>query len=70
MTYLEPLLIAYDDKLDKLEYSLKTLYEDMHELEKKSEGIVEENNFLRKELETKCEYRIIIVHNRNTVYSF
>lgn len=45
--YLQPLLLAYDDKLEKMEHTMKTLYEDIQDIEKKSESIVEENNYLR-----------------------
>ena len=38
-----------------MEHTLNTVYEDMQELDRKSEAIVEENIFLRTELEGKCE---------------
>jgi len=55
LQYLEPLLLSYDDKLEKMEHTLNMVYEDMQELDRKSEAIVEENIFLRTELEGKCE---------------
>lgn len=39
-----------------MESMLSTVYEDIKEMEKKSETLIEENTFLRTELETKCEY--------------
>lgn len=55
ISYLEPLLLAYDEKLDKMESMLSTVYEDIKDMEKKSETLIEENAFLRIELEQKCE---------------
>lgn len=47
--------MAYDDKLEKLEAMLATVYDDIKEMDRKSHELVEENVFLRNELEAKCE---------------
>ena len=36
MSYLEPLLLAYDDKMEKLEHLLSKVHEDMKEMDLKS----------------------------------
>ena len=48
MSYLEPLFIAYDDKIEKTEATLDIVYDDMQEMSKKSNAIIEENEYLRK----------------------
>jgi hypothetical protein len=45
--YVEPLLLAYDDKLARLEQLLADLQEDMRGFEGKIAQVVSENNFLR-----------------------
>jgi|JI6StandDraft_1071083.scaffolds.fasta_scaffold31081_3 hypothetical protein len=53
--YIEPLLLAYDDKLFKLEQLLSDLQEDSKGFEGKIAQVTSENNFLRTELESKCK---------------
>jgi hypothetical protein len=54
--YVEPLLMAYQHKIHLLEEELHLLKDDSDSLLKFGEEIVVENNFLRKELETKNQY--------------
>ncbi|EGR32998.1 hypothetical protein IMG5_064530, partial [Ichthyophthirius multifiliis] len=55
LPYLEQLLMAYDEKIEIIELSLQNVYEDFREIQKKSEVIVEENNYLQDQLKKKCQ---------------
>ena len=54
--YVEPLLMAYQYKMQLLEDQLHELKNDSDALLKFGEEIVNENNFLRKELENKNHF--------------
>lgn len=53
--YIEPLLLAYDDKIFKLEQLMADLQDDTKSFESKIAQVTSENNFLRTELESKCK---------------
>lgn len=51
LAYLSPLFTAYDDRILKMDQMIDTLIEDLKEMEKKSHHLIEDNAFLRKQLE-------------------
>jgi len=53
--FLIPLFTAYDHKVNALENALSKATEDILELEKKADTIVEDNNVLRLQLEKKSQ---------------
>ncbi|EAS05948.2 hypothetical protein TTHERM_00790950 (macronuclear) [Tetrahymena thermophila SB210] len=55
LSFLEPLLNAYDDKIQKMERLLETVYDDFRDMEKKADYLIQDNNNLREQLEQKCQ---------------
>jgi len=53
--FLLPLLTAYDDKIEKLDTMLEKTKEEILEMDKKSEKVVQDNIYLRIQLEKKCQ---------------
>lgn len=54
--YVEPLVMCYEETIHLLKTELDDMKEDSELLKKHSEEIIKENNFLRKELESKINY--------------
>ncbi|KRX02996.1 hypothetical protein PPERSA_03087 [Pseudocohnilembus persalinus] len=65
ISFLEPLFLAYDEKLEQMESLTQNVYEDIKSMERKSEELIEENTYLRKELEEKCE-EMLKLHKNGT----
>lgn len=58
LIYLAPLFMAYDDRIQKMDQMIDTLIDDLKELENKTQHLVEDNSYLRKQLEIKDEQLI------------
>ena len=47
MSYLAPLLIAYDERISSLDEMVDTLIDDLKEFDKKTHLLIDDNAFLR-----------------------
>lgn len=55
-TYLEPLFISYNNKIEIQEKLISESQESLREMEKKSDFLIQENRTLRDQLEDKYMY--------------
>ena len=51
LSFIAPLLVAYDERIAHLDEMVDGLVLDLKELEKKTHYLVEDNSFLRAQLE-------------------
>ncbi|EGR34394.1 hypothetical protein IMG5_013450 [Ichthyophthirius multifiliis] len=67
IAFIEPLLNAYDDKIEQLEHLLEITSEDYRDMQKKADFLIQDNNTLREELEKKCQFIISLYKNGNPI---